>query len=153
MACFSASSVIKTCLSIDLCLANEQCGVVMRTVVYAKARKRSRVGNSPSACRATPAGRQEYRRGNGNRGDVRVFGKTLEASPETRRHGGIESQTASGAKQFQVRYHPCHVWKILRDLGWTSHKPEQQARESDDDAIARWRTHDWSRIKRGREKR
>ena len=40
------------------------------------------------------------------------------------------------AKKFQVSYHPCHVWKILRNLGWTSQKPEQQARESDDDAIA-----------------
>jgi len=57
------------------------------------------------------------------------------------------------AKQFGVTYHPCHVWKILRDLGWTSQKPEQQARESNDDAIARWRTHDWPRIKRGRVKR
>ena len=53
------------------------------------------------------------------------------------------------AKQFRVRYHPCHVWKILRDLGWTSQKPEQQARESDDGAIARWRSHDWPRIKKG----
>ena len=57
------------------------------------------------------------------------------------------------AKRFQVHYHPCHVWKILRDLGWTSQKPEQQAREADDDAIARWRKHDWERIKRGRAKR
>jgi transposase len=57
------------------------------------------------------------------------------------------------AKQFHVRYHPCHVWKILRDLGWTSQKPEQQARESDDDAIARWRKQAWPRIKRGRESR
>jgi transposase len=57
------------------------------------------------------------------------------------------------AKQFQVRYHPCHVWKILRDLGWTSQKPEQQAREANDDAIARWRKRDWPRIKRGRVKR
>jgi transposase len=53
------------------------------------------------------------------------------------------------AKRFQVHYHPCHVWKILRDLGWTSQKPEQQARELDDDALARWRKRDWPRIKRG----
>jgi transposase len=57
------------------------------------------------------------------------------------------------AKQFRVSYHPCHVWKILRNLGWTSQKPEQQARELDDDALARWRKHDWPRIKRGRENR
>ena len=52
------------------------------------------------------------------------------------------------AKQFQIHYHPCHVWKILRGLGWKSQKPEQQARELDDDAIARWRKHDWQRIKK-----
>ncbi len=57
------------------------------------------------------------------------------------------------AKKLQVVYHPCHVWKILRSLGWTSQKPEQQARESDDDAIARWRKRDWPRIKRGLAKR
>ena len=57
------------------------------------------------------------------------------------------------AKKFHVSYHPCHVWKILRNLGWTSQKPEQQARESDDDAIARWRKRDWPRIKKGRAKR
>jgi len=57
------------------------------------------------------------------------------------------------AKKFQVSYHPCHVWKILRNLGWTSQKPEQQARESDDDAIERWRKRDWPRIKKGRAKR
>jgi transposase len=57
------------------------------------------------------------------------------------------------AKELQVSYHPCHVWKILRGLGWTSQKPEQQARESDDGAIERWRTRDWPRIKKGQAKR
>lgn len=57
------------------------------------------------------------------------------------------------AKRLQVSYHPCHVWKILRGLGWTSQKPEQQARESDDDAMQRWRKRDWPRIKRGLAKR
>jgi transposase len=53
------------------------------------------------------------------------------------------------AKKLLVSYHPCHVWKILRALGWTSQKPEQQARERDDDAIERWRKRDWPRIKKG----
>ena len=56
------------------------------------------------------------------------------------------------ATKLNVSYHPCHVWKILRNLGWTSQKPEQQARESDDDAIERWRKRDWPRIKKGRAK-
>lgn len=57
------------------------------------------------------------------------------------------------AKKLHVSYHPCHVWKVLCNLGWTSQKPEQQARESDDDAIQRWRKRDWPRMKMGRANR
>jgi transposase len=49
-----------------------------------------------------------------------------------------------------VRYHPGHVWKLLRDkLGWSRQRPARRAVERDDDAIARWVTKDWPRIKRG----
>ncbi len=51
---------------------------------------------------------------------------------------------------FDVEYHPAHVWKILRDLGWTCQKPERRARERNEAAIAHWREHEWPRIKRGR---
>lgn len=54
------------------------------------------------------------------------------------------------AKKFGVVYHPDHVWKILRSLGWTCQKPEQRARERDEAAIRRWREKEWPRIKRGR---
>jgi transposase len=54
------------------------------------------------------------------------------------------------ANTFRVKYHPAHVWKILRSLGLTSQKPEQRARERDEAAIRRWRERDWPRIKRGR---
>jgi transposase len=49
---------------------------------------------------------------------------------------------------FGVHYHPGHVWKILRQLDWTAQKPERRARERDETAIERWRTHDWPRIKK-----
>jgi transposase len=49
-----------------------------------------------------------------------------------------------------VRYHPGHVWKLLRDkLGWTRQRPARRAVERDDEAIARWMATDWPRIKRG----
>lgn len=54
------------------------------------------------------------------------------------------------AKKFGVKYHPDHVWKILRSLGWTCQKPEQRARERDESAIRQWREKEWPRIKRGR---
>jgi transposase len=49
-----------------------------------------------------------------------------------------------------VRYHPGHVWSILRRrLGWSVQRPERRAVERDDQAIARWVAHEWPRIKRG----
>ncbi len=54
------------------------------------------------------------------------------------------------ARKFGVKYHPAHVWKILRSLGWTPQKPEQRARERNEAGIRRWRSHEWPRIKRGR---
>lgn len=53
-------------------------------------------------------------------------------------------------RRFSVWYHPDHVWKILQALEWSSQKPERQARERDEQAIARWRRHDWPRIKKKR---
>jgi len=51
-------------------------------------------------------------------------------------------------RRFGVKYHPGHVWYILRDMGWSCQKPERRARERDEDAIARWRWEDWPRIKK-----
>lgn len=51
-------------------------------------------------------------------------------------------------KRFHVKYHPGHVWYILRDLNWSCQKPERRARERDEAAIARWRKRDWPRIKK-----
>lgn len=53
-------------------------------------------------------------------------------------------------KKFRVTYHPDYVGRLLHDLGWTCQKPELRAREADDNAIDRWRSRDWPRIKRGR---
>src|SRR4030042_5064957 len=47
------------------------------------------------------------------------------------------------ARTFGVKYHPAHVWRILRSLGWTPQKPEQRARERDEADIRRWRSHEW----------
>ena len=37
-------------------------------------------------------------------------------------------------QHFGVKYHPGHVWKILRDMDWSPQKPERRARESDEEA-------------------
>lgn len=52
------------------------------------------------------------------------------------------------AKTFGVCYHPAHVWKILRGEGWSCQKPEDRARERDEQAIKQWREKRWPHIKK-----
>src|SRR6266516_98578 len=47
-----------------------------------------------------------------------------------------------------VRYHPGHVWYILRRLGWSLQRPTRQARERDEAAIARWKRERWPQVKK-----
>ena len=39
---------------------------------------------------------------------------------------------------FGVRYHPGHVWYILRVMGWSCQKPGRRARGRDEAAIEGW---------------
>ena len=49
-----------------------------------------------------------------------------------------------------VRYHPGHLWRRLRRLGWSPQRPARRAAEGDEAEIARWREQEWPRIKGGR---
>ncbi|HYY39614.1 MAG TPA: IS630 family transposase, partial [Nitrososphaera sp.] len=51
-------------------------------------------------------------------------------------------------KQFAVRYHPGHVWKIMKSLGWSCQKPERRALQRDEEAIRKWKRYQWPRIKK-----
>ena len=42
-------------------------------------------------------------------------------------------------REFKVSYHPDHMGRILRDLGFTPQKAQRNARERDEAAIERWR--------------
>jgi transposase len=43
-----------------------------------------------------------------------------------------------------TRYHPGHVWKLLRRrMGWRLQRPARRAVERDEQAIARWVADDW----------
>jgi transposase len=53
-------------------------------------------------------------------------------------------------KEFGVRYHRDHVWRLLVGLGWSCQKPERQARERDERAIQQWRQEQWPRLKKRR---
>ena len=47
-----------------------------------------------------------------------------------------------------VRYHPGHVWRIVRSLGWSCQKPAKRAAERDEAAIAQWVKETWPRVKK-----
>jgi transposase len=49
---------------------------------------------------------------------------------------------------FGVRYHPAHVWKILRRLGWSCQVPERRPIPRDEQAITHWKRYKWPAIKK-----
>ena len=61
----------------------------------------------------------------------------------------LERITRLIKKLFGVSYHPGHVFKILRAMGWSCQKPARRAKERDEAAIEKWKHQDWPRIKRG----
>jgi|SRR5579863_271157 len=51
-----------------------------------------------------------------------------------------------------VHYHPGHVWRLLRRMGWSCQRPSGRARERDEAAIAEWKRKKWPEIKKKPEK-
>lgn len=51
-------------------------------------------------------------------------------------------------RRFGVHYHPNHMWRLLRSLGWSCQKPIKRARERDEAAIEHWKRHTWPHIKK-----
>ena len=47
-----------------------------------------------------------------------------------------------------VQYHPGHVWRLLRQLGWSYQRPTGRALERDEEAIRRWKRKRWPEIKK-----
>jgi transposase len=47
-----------------------------------------------------------------------------------------------------VRYHPGHVWRLLGASGFSCQRPERQAVERDDKAIAHWKRRVWPALKK-----
>ena len=51
-------------------------------------------------------------------------------------------------REFGIRYHPGHVWRILIRLGWSCQRPEGRARERNEQAIRHWKKVRWPAIKK-----
>jgi transposase len=53
-------------------------------------------------------------------------------------------------RRFGVEYHPCHIWRLMQELGWSCQKPQKRARERNEAEIAYWKRYVWPHIKKGR---
>ncbi len=51
-------------------------------------------------------------------------------------------------REFGVVYHPDHVGRLLRALGWSVQQPQEQATQRDDRAIGTWRKRRWPALKK-----
>jgi transposase len=51
-------------------------------------------------------------------------------------------------RQTGLRFHPGHVWRILRNLNWSLQRPARQAVERDEAAIRRWVQRRWPMVKK-----
>lgn len=55
--------------------------------------------------------------------------------------------------RFGVSYHPTHVGRLLKQLGWSPQKPIVRATQRDEDAIAAWYSERWPALKKRRLKK
>jgi transposase len=53
-------------------------------------------------------------------------------------------------QEFGVVYHPRHMGRVLRALGWTQQKPIRRASQRNEEAIQRWRVEDWPQSEKKR---
>lgn len=53
-------------------------------------------------------------------------------------------------KQTGERYHPGHVWWLLRELGLSCQQPTRRAIERNEEAIAEWKKRTWPALKKKR---
>jgi transposase len=53
----------------------------------------------------------------------------------------IETTTA-------VRYHPGHVWRVLRQMGWSLQRPTLRAKERHEQKIRHWKNRTWAKVRK-----
>ena len=99
-------------------------------------KKTGRAGRKP---RLTPWQLEQLRRGLQQGPEVLGYGTGLWTS--WRVADLIERQTGQ-------RFHPGHVWRILRSLGWSCQRPVGRARQRDETAIRHWKRVRWPEIKK-----
>lgn len=51
-------------------------------------------------------------------------------------------------EQFAIRYHPTHVGRLLREIGWSPQKPIIRASQRDEAAVTAWYNERWPALKK-----
>ena len=87
-----------------------------------------------------------------SRADLRRIEKALKRGPEAIGYHTSLWTTERVAvlieQECGVRYHPGHVWRILRALGWSCQRPAGRALERDERAIKHWKKVRWPELKK-----
>lgn len=52
--------------------------------------------------------------------------------------------------EFGVQYHPSHVGRLLKQLGWSRQKPREHASQRNEAEIERWRNETWPGLEKKR---
>jgi transposase len=52
-------------------------------------------------------------------------------------------------QEFGITFSTAHVWRLIRQIGWSPQKPSRRAKERDEERIDDWKRREWPRIKRG----
>lgn len=99
-------------------------------------KKAGRAGRKP---RLEPEQLGEVRRGLKQGPEVLGYGTGLWTS--WRVADLIERQTGQ-------KFHPGHVWRILRSLGWSCQRPIGRATQRNEPAIRRWKRVRWPELKK-----
>ncbi len=50
--------------------------------------------------------------------------------------------------KYGISYHPKHVCRLLKRLGWTPQKPVERATQRDQAAIDNWQSQRWPELKK-----
>ena len=51
-------------------------------------------------------------------------------------------------REFGVLYHRDYIGKLMRQMGWSYHKPERRAAQRDEKKISDWVGDEWPRVKK-----
>jgi transposase len=87
-----------------------------------------------------------------NSGEIHKIEQGLKRGPEALGYATSLWTSARVAHLIEqecgVVYHPGHVWRILRQLGWSCQRPGGRALERNEGKIRQWKQQRWPELKK-----